>query len=483
MKVTLYSYNGRSDAINKLSSAVEKYSGNVRTYGTVTQLNMRFELSRLYDANYAAYEFDGKTFFGFLDIVSTAEGVYIYQIIVDALTTAYYNGCMNHDTIVKYSSEGTSLFEDSRLQLVEMSERFAFRLNTWNSSSYIVMVVLDESINANYQAVGGYSIYLFTTTQWEKFVEQFAGISVEEQCFYGQSILSIYAIPSFAGDEGPPGIWISSNVQLIAVNTLSMSSSLIQPPKAYKSLLLDADCKRYSGGSSYKALEIPEGTFASIVNGLMYALYNSQAFLYIPYIGTINFKLRDVCSPMELENLVVGVKIYVNYISATLNASLYTKINGSTVEYPEFSVTTNITEQIPLAIDTSKQEWFKSLQMGRQLSGQFLTFDIAGALSTLQEAAFIDRHGQIGSWSVIGGHGGNISRTRSDSAMLKIIYRMPEDFDAFRENFGAPDHKLRNISSLKGYIMTERARLPYNGLPGEIIKQAESDLDGGVWML
>ena len=123
MTVTFYKYSGDDTVANKLHGLTLVYQTsdaaavNYTTYGGFDPVTPSFALDALYDVNLVKYDYNGHDYIASLDApVTGADGLYVYTGRVDALATAWANGCFNVSEPVAYSDLGSNHYIiDSRL--------------------------------------------------------------------------------------------------------------------------------------------------------------------------------------------------------------------------------------------------------------------------------------------------------------------------------------------------------------------------------
>ena len=96
------------------------------------------------------------------------------------------------------------------------------------------------------------------------------------------------------------------------------------------------------------------------------------------------------------------------------------------------------------------------------------------AMSSFKHLEWIDENSTA---STISGIGGSSDFTDLPWCLGKT-YKTHNITD-IQAKFGKPDGKSRNISQLKGWVQTEPCHLPSNGLPFDIVTQAEQLSNNG----
>ena len=111
-------------------------------------------------------------------------------------------------------------------------------------------------------------------------------------------------------------------------------------------------------------------------------------------------------------------------------------------------------------------------QLGRGLIGSLST--MAQSFVNLNAAAFREKHEAAALHGTIGG-----SPDYTELPWVTIRYNRPYNQIDIQSLYGKPDGESRNISTLKGYVQTINCHLNSNGLPLNIITDAETISDSG----
>lgn len=141
MNIHLYNYTGMNSIANKLKDLSPVYSGDIVPYGRFDSQSVVFRLDTEYVCNYCQYGFNGNTYMGYVNVSVDSEGLYVYRVNVDPLTTAWYKRCMNTLAFIQYSKEGTNQLFDDRITTEQKVHRQVIE-DTPNHTMFVAVRVL-----------------------------------------------------------------------------------------------------------------------------------------------------------------------------------------------------------------------------------------------------------------------------------------------------------------------------------------------------
>ena len=233
-------------------------------------------------------------------------------------------------------------------------------------------------------------------------------------------------------------------------------------------------------------------TFTTSVIGLTITpeLLHSSANLYIKNMGTITFKFAD----LGITSITtVGYSVGVNATGGTVTA--YLNVNG--VIHKDYKVVTQLREQALLPFDSSIALWtdYSSSVLstiGGLVSTAAGVFSqnymlVAGGVAAMaggaSKIAEVEMAHEYGGYSIVGSLGGydDFQVNLKNSFLTMLIQEQTPNND-YQARFGKPMSAVKNLSTLTGYIRTERCEFAVD-LPQEIVTEAENACNVGVYVV
>lgn len=509
INLKLYNYTAERWVANKLSvssmaTPVFDSTGisnfNVRK-SVFTPLRAEFILSALYSANYCSYVFNGITYYGYLTIATEGDGLYLYTVDVDALTTAWYAGCMAATTLISFSqSYGGSFEVDSRRKFKPYLKRGLVTASGNYSTPAVVMVLFNPYVSQSYsldydQSPGGYEFWVFqpfndgsnnvnAISNYNRFVRNAAKRDLEQK--YLNPILSTYVLPSIMcpSDTNYDTIEIYSTVASI---TDVFTNGHIQIPSGGTIGTVTFEDYAACGYTAQSAIS----RFSKDILFMTYP-YRDDPLAYecpwtitVPFIGSVSFNPKE--AGLSGYNYV-GVRIHANLVGGfwtvqlakrkTASSGLEVVIaNNWAIPFSEemYTINASAADQKTISMISSMASATAAAASGNYAS---LAGSVINTISTASN----------GGLSLMGNNKGTPYRspTIADTVPTLVIpyYEYEEDDgSSYNQRYGYPCDQLLQIDSLTGYTKTAHAELYHLGLPSEIVKAAEDALDAGVFIL
>lgn len=521
MRVTLYRYTGDSDTANKLlKSNTVVYDKEVIPYGAFDPAGATFRLDNLLNVNYAKFTYNSHDYYGYVDVSTDSKGLYSYKITTDPLTTAWYAGCFNTGLYCKYSDYGTLLIKDPRTTdesentwLVKTFDPAA-EYTTANNDWYVVTVLNAKLENQSTKTNNPiFSSYAMDGSVFNEFTTKFQALTGEQQYKFAPSIVSVYSIRSYemtvlnwlikcpttkviklhsltaVGADGTV-----TSIESLDIN-LSSNSYRIDTKFTGQTFLNSA------GGYSIDTTTNGQPIVATPSN------LDAQFVLHIPDSGDMKFSLRNIIGYAGAGYSIsrIGYRKYYDFVSGISKA--YLVINNTTV-LPQYSLTASLPVKLPILYDASLQDWKATknslLTSGIGFAGSVAATiaagaatvasggaaapaliaagsslvgvgtSLAGAVNSFKHQEFVDENATA---STVCGSGGSVDFP--EKPWLIAWYHRSHNINDVQDKFGKPDGRVRLVSNLKGWIQTEFCHLPSNGLPFDLIGQAEKLSDAG----
>lgn len=482
MQLSLYKFQDKPTVANKLNSLSPVFSGDITPYGSFNARSASFVLSSLYDINYAKYTFNDRDYYGTCTPAARSDGLYIYYITVDPLTTAWYGNCMNTSARCLYSASGNSDIADTRLEFEKSLTSNQYVIGTATDSGYwtqyYVMTVLSAFIDTappvNPPFAETTRTYVFTRDAFKNFLlVGLPNIPSESREAYMQSILSVYCVSQ---DE------FYTNTQM---NNQYTTTTDIVLNKAYESIhvgITEGTVWKINGLRT--ASTTPQAIYRKkTVDITYYPELNTAAFyLYIRDMGVINFHFSDIVNYLTDNKITsIGYELAYNFVSGTQTA--YLIINNVTLHH--ISAQANIPEQIPLSSPSHITNWFRLLSgtmAGNSTGVVSSCVNLATGMSLI--APFKNEQFEIAASGStrVGSIGGTTDRFARIGSFVVMQYFAPIDKANYQALYGKPDGNVKNLSTLSGYVQTDKCLLVSNGYENDIIKDAQSACDCGIYI-
>lgn len=523
MRVTLYRYIGDSDTANKLlKSNTIVFDKEVIPYGSFDPAGATFRLDVLLDVNYAKFTYNSHDYYGYVDVSTDSKGIYSYKITTDPLTTAWYAGCFNVGQYCKYSDYGTLLIKDPRttdesentwlVKTFNPTAEYITAVNDW----YVVTVLnatLENQSNKTNNPI--FSSFAMSGTVFNDFTTKFQTLTGEQQYKFAPSIVAVYSIRSY---EMTSLNWLikcptSKVVRLHSLTAVGADGTVTSIESLDINLSSDSyriDTKftgqtflNSAGGYSIDTTTNGQPIVATPSN------LDAQFVLHIPDSGDMKFSLRNIIeytgAGASYSISKIGYRKYYDFISGMSKA--YLVINDTTV-LPQYSLTASLPIKLPILYDASLQDWKATknslLTSGIGFAGSVAATiaagaatiasggaaapaliaagsslvgvgtSLAGAVNSFKHQEFVDENATA---STVCGSGGSVDFP--EKPWLIAWYHRSHNIADVQGKFGKPDGLVRVVGNLKGWVQTESCHLPSNGLPFDLISQAEKLSDAG----
>lgn len=525
MTIRMGVYNGRKNVAPK---GIEWKTNmlSVTPHGDFSPVNPQFVLSTLYDVNYGWYTFNGKTYYGYVDVSTLTKGGYIYSFTLDPLTTAWNAGCVTGNQFVKYGPKGRSRgswathpvlnqYElDSRCLKVTKPEVITADFSGDTQNMWVVLVVSDPS-TATYNGTAvnptvlpaGTAVYVMDPVAFNYFVGQLAAagtFSAEGQPLQAlipdlsqrlaESILNVYAVPH----DDLPGIFepLPKNDDGVSCIPLRFYEDTVlgigTTVREYKIAMGSQNCKRVAFNAQKKSYYVDRTISITDNNVTEFtrSSFHGSGKIVVPDCGTLEF------TPTTLDFGIfnhgnsshgiskAGFRTFMDFVGG--HKTCYLLINGNLVKdvyftcsypclLPVATFDYNLSNLIPRLTQSAT-----SAMSGSEIPAvQAVTgaFEVAGAVIN-----------NTGNYSVTGATGGTTLMTSRQNPYFKYIYNQEWDLNDFHNYMGYPCNSIINLGDstqyLSGYsyVQTENASLPHKGFPDYVIKGAEDALNNGAYL-
>lgn len=515
MKVTLYKYIGDSDTANKLlRDCTVIYDKEVIPYGAFNPNGASFRLDTLHDVNYAKFTYNSHDYYGYVDVKTDSKGIYNYTITTDPLTTAWYAGCFNVGNICKYSDYGTLLVTDDR---ATHNGGYSWITKSWNNNDivqpseddwYFLTVLTPQPLVQNWTTNNPlFTTYMMKYKVYAEFVRLFLLAKDEDQKKYAPSIVGIYITKAYETIDVSSFLAATDNkIQLWAIMQGERLSTLV-PMNLQISRTVGTVYRydlTYEDQSLWKIygrhdITLDEPITVSSLN------LETQFQLHVPDCGDIRFSLPAVTPHQSTPYVIksIGYAKQYDFVSGSVKA--YLVINGvdgypNANVHKEFTVQGTLPIKAPFIYDGSVTDWqyensllkaskasstlkvaSAALSAGASAAsgnplGIFLAAQAVGQTTTQDLTAgarfqHLQWQQANETWSNVGGAGGS-----SDYAQKPWVCawcHLPHNLADIQHKFGKPDGLVRVVGNMTGWVQTEACHLPSNGLPFDIVTQAE----------
>lgn len=495
MKVTLYRYIGDSDTANKLlKQCTVIYDKEVIPYGAFNPNGASFRLDTLHDVNYAKFTYNSHDYYGYVDVKTDSKGIYNYTITTDPLTTAWYAGCFNTGNLCKYSDYGSNLLFDGRAKYEDYVNKSIITINNFSQSIYDVIMVVRSAVvspTITMPQNAAFDTYWFTSGTFYNFYLSLLAKDDAWQKKYVPSIVALYMVPHNSINSSLFGSAVDDSVALTA-----MAGSTTKP----YDITVIVDTPEPSSGSIkiHYTTRIMKQTLTNddyssyISTELNYPLTSTRqktSFkLHVFSCGDFNFTYADVSNGQSITK--IGYRIAYDFIGGTQTA--YLVIND--VIKKDYCIQSQIPLMFPINYDSSivRTDRLVSglLSSGISMYTSVATMKPTNILQTVSNVAQqgINAANQVmdynfdvnnGAQSTVGSLGNTTELVTKYGSYLTITEMTPHNLADIQGKFGKPDGLVRVIGNMTGWVQTEACHLPSNGLPFDIITQAEQLSNNG----
>lgn len=539
MKVTLYKYIGDSDTANKLlKQCTVIYDKEVIPYGAFNPNGASFRLDTLHDVNYAKFTYNSHDYYGYVDVNTDSKGIYNYTITTDPLTTAWYAGCFNVGNLCKYSDLGTGKFFDTRAtyspdlnyEYIQVKEA---------STNFRVIVVIARSYQDS-ETYGNiynpmYDVYSMSFEDFYRFCYYSYTNEYENT---RSSIFRIYAVPVDEITSLSSKYLKVEQINLYAPVGADGYVKVCPPNVALTKLTNTFKISEAASGYTYNEnwLSSFRATIDKPINSWRRL---NMIKLYIEDMGYIAFKYSDVAQSSNITS--IGYKKSFDFISGMQRATL--TVNGNLLKdyfiqgqiantLPYFDaehqkswnerftgilsagvgLTSGIISILPssLTLGTNISNAAEAISLASSLkkkakktpdefiagsySSQARRYaDIAtanlsdtgttgfasGAQNVLNSLNRMNNASQGQGYTINGSGAGSLDLPNRQGSFIIWQEAPPHNLVDIEGKFGKPDGLVRVVGNLTGWVQTEACHLPSNGLPFDIVTQAEQLSDNG----
>lgn len=542
MKVTLYKYIGDSDTANKLlRKCTVIYNKEVIPYGAFNPNGASFRLDTLHDVNYAKFTYNSHDYYGYVDVNTDSKGIYNYSITTDPLTTAWYAGCFNVGNLCKYSDLGTGKFFDDRATYSPDLNYEYIQVKAPSTSFRIILVIarsyqVSETYGNIYNPM--YDVYSMSFEDFYRFCYYSYTKEYEDT---RSSIFRIYAVPVDEITSLSSKYLKVEQINLYAA-VGAEGYVKVCPPNVAPTKLTNT-FKISEASSGYTFNENWLSTFTTTINKPINSWRRLNMIkLYIEDMGYIAFKYSDVAeganitsigykksfdfvSGMQRATLMVNGNLLKDYfiqgqiantlpyfdaehqkswnerftgvLSAGIGlASGIMSITGSGVGKVAGSLLKNagkfsmIDEALADVGGILGNRWLygDEIKQFAQSRRDFRSFNKQGgggaglqigAQNIVSSLNQINNISSGAGYTINGSGAGSLDLPNRQGSFIIWQEAPPHNLADIEGKFGKPDGLVRVIGNLTGWVQTEACHLPSNGLPFDIVTQAEKASDIG----
>lgn len=539
MRVTLYRYIGDSDTANKLlKQCTVIYDKEVVPYGAFNPNGASFRLDTLHDVNYAKFTYNSHDYYGYVDVKTDSKGIYNYTITTDPLTTAWYAGCFNTGNLCKYSDYGTGKFFDDRATYSPDLNYEYIQVKEASTTFRIIMVVArsyqeSETYGDIYNPM--YDVYSMSFEDFYRFCYYSYTNEYENT---RSSIFRIYAVPVDEITSLSSKYLKTEQVNLYgpvgAEGYVKVCPPNVAPTKLTNTFKISETASGYTFNENWLS------TFRATIDKPINSWRRQNMIkLYIEDMGYISFKYSDVAKGANITS--IGYKKSFDFISGMQRATLM--VNNETLKdyfiqsniantLPYFDaehqkswnerfagilsagigLTSGIISLAPaaLTVGTNISNAVEALSLASSLkkkakkapdefiSGSYSSqarryADIAtanltdtgttgfalGAQNVLNSLNKMNNVSQGQGYTINGSGAGSLDLPNRQGSFIIWQEAPPHNLADIQGKFGKPDGLVRVIGNMTGWVQTEACHLPSNGLPFDIITQAEQLANNG----
>lgn len=508
MNISLYNISQKQNVANKIKNASPVYTGDVSPYMGVTNKGASFILDKGYTCNYGVYTFLGKSYYCYVNTSVNSDGLYLYEFNIDALATCYYNGAFNSNQYVVRDKDGDPSLYDAEEPHNPFLSKYVYDLpDTTGDVSVIMNVLLPinnyvKTENEHYVSNRNITSYVMTPFNYAVFVSNLLTMSSDNNNPYNlgdndvpnlvKSILSVYVVDNqYINNDMLIDPTDPYFVRLYKINTAeTFTHTAVQylgifVPNGVKRL------KRHINNSFDLCTNSYKLNFGTAFNNISPELLSSTINVYVRNIGNISFKLADVGVKDSLTSL--GYSVGVNYTGGTVTAFL--EING--VVHKDYKVVAQLREQALLPFDSSVALWTDytgsvlstigggvSTGVGIATANPLAIYGgIAAMTSGVSGIVQTQTSHELGGYSIIGSLGGyDDFQLNVKNSFITFLIQEPIVNNNYQSLFGKPQNKIKNISTLTGYIRTQKCKFNVS-LPFDIVTEGETIVDSGIYVV
>lgn len=517
--IYLFQYKGNSSVVNKSlweSSIIKKEinplrvkSMNLNCRGGTLEIsendyafsNDKNPVAQTGDVyNYCTYWLGEQFYCAFAVFEGQKGGILTYTLTVDAPTTAYNNACMNVDALCAYSMQG----EHRALDLRQAVETNAFRIyrgadGTGNTTAdqfiqraldnpaYIVVTVTPEGAYSNVSAssmLPNITTYMLSRPALNSFLSSIKSSGDQPYTIKAlETVISIYALPCGYADIYKSETFQAENIKLYnpaAPNASPVSYSLGGNAARviyYNAVTLNSRRCVY--------VDLPTISTSDLFNSP--EKYNASFSYRAGAFGTIPFVPADLAGLEE-----ISARVYFDFSGNTFRTIPI--VDGTYMH--ELATGGELSSIVPMLSETVIKDWNAVrastwVNIGSSIAGMLVNGaigNIGGVVSegasAIATAALSERN--IAFEQAFGG--GAVKGAAGSSSQFLQEIAVAGRYKAYKEqdynvHYGYPDGKLRNLTTLSGYVQTVGVKLDNpKALPSFILEQAEAALNGGTFI-
>ena len=510
MNVKLYTYADLPNVANKKTRCDLLFDSTTTpgfsVYGTFDPYSAVFYLSEYYPANYAEYTLNAVTYYGACTVSVTTRGEYEYRVTVDPLTTAWYHNIIpNTVQWCDYISDSSYIGEiDPRLAISDDVTVIRKEYGPVMKDADFDVWLITANPNASQYASqdyrltpGAYSVYVFSrygdvngVQHYRRFLRNLFKLqktygALSSLDNYLQSMIKAYIVPHafFSNQSGIP----VGNVELHSLGgELLNQNNSIEVPSG-------------DGYENYTAFHVPlqeSGAPSSIFASFNILNYRSGPqragtwSLVIPFVGDVSFTPSQ-CFPVNA--FEVGAEVTFNAIGG-----FYVVQMGYSIQPDSYVPIANALYTFPCSESTVIMAPGSPSFQAMSSIGNYLSGFLGMASGNIGFGGAIAGQAINDTTSMLSSHGGSFKGTidgspyrstvaKDSKITLYITYHdyLSAEPSTFWNLYGAPYQGTALLSAHTGsggYFQTRRAMFVCGNLPQEIVRQAESACDNGIYI-
>lgn len=328
---------------------------------------------------------------GYVNVSVDSEGLYVYKITVDPLTTAWYKRCFNKGNILAYQPNGTSKVKDPRVSYNEgdVEDYIGYWQNvvydliqpTPYMGDWVVMVCLTPEYHTVQETRTtvqnpAFNVYLMRDVAFRDFYEQFLDLTDEEQKQYVNCIVKLFTIRKEDGFSIAYRLTQEDTISLYVVN----NSTLTDPPKEQIDIILTRDNKCYNITQTRIAekmeisstYQLHPGTTSLNLETIQPEYAGSTVILNLPDLGIVqvpSIELQTVAAQIKEHYPTATIQLefikYFDFVGGQQSGLLRLigvepdgSIHGdSFIDLFQYRVQSTIPEAFPFMFDSSVTHW------------------------------------------------------------------------------------------------------------------------------
>ena len=520
MQVWFGKYNGRTNSANKTYNwEVEMRFNDLEPYGKFNPYAPVFALQEFRNVNYCWYKYGDITFYGYVEVSTHTNGLYLYTVTIDPLTTAYNNGCMDVDAYIEYADAsrlqittlpyGNMLDERVRYSPIPVVKRYNLE-NGSGKSDYVLLTVGDLNMGSEYAPSNDFTVpsagvYIMDYNAywnickdlrdsfWDP--EHQTAMSDKARDSIINNFMKLYAIPDTFYNKLTTNGTQTNGVYVQAMERKELAG--IYGKYEIQTFYLLAT---HTAGDLAECYALPMNgstdVFAAnveIPNNEKIDAQFASYLLQIPFCGQITFspvdigvtdvksvgyvKSYDVINCLVRATLVVNGVLYEDYAAQGCFGTVLTPFttNDSSNSIGNNTALSNSTVGALTAVGGDKLSSIAMSSPGVAVA-KFAS-DLMGSFNRRSSPSM-----SIGSSNIL-------DSWDNRKGFVRITYYKQVGRDNIRSVYGQPFGTVLNLRSgnfsaqgHNGYVQTRDVHLKTNNLPLNIINQAEAILNSGAYI-